>query len=201
MSPCPWSRVSPLLFVLTLAVAAGCNGGSAASDAAAGDAADAAIGGPVLGALDQHCAAVPVVVVNPAACDAVPMGGGDEEPAVLYNASGDDDDCKYHITFTTTPVTLNQNVTFKVTVTALAPDANKAPVTGAELDIEGSLGALHVLPNNGTVTSESPAGTYTVGPVKFDARGQWVVRFHLFEDCTDLPESPHGHVGFYLNVP
>lgn len=198
MSRSPWSRVSPVLFVLTLAVAAGCDGGSTVGDAGVGD---AAVGGPVMGALDQHCSALPVVVVNPASCDAVPMGGGDEEPAVLYNASGDDDDCKYHLAFTTTPVTLNQNVTFKVTVTARDPAAKNAPVTGADLDIEGSLGALHVLPNNGTVTSESPAGTYTVGPVKFDARGQWVVRFHLFEDCTDLPESPHGHVGFYLNVP
>jgi hypothetical protein len=36
----------------------------------------------------------------------------------------------------------------------------------------------------------------------FDQSGRWVVRFHYFETCSDVPEdSPHGHVAFYIDVP
>jgi len=36
----------------------------------------------------------------------------------------------------------------------------------------------------------------------FDKSGRWVVRFHFFESCSDVPDdSPHGHVAFYIDVP
>ena len=124
----------------------------------------------------------------------------------LYGTEGDDDDCKYQVSFTTSPVRLNDNVTLNVTATMLDPSANGAPVTGANVRIESYLSdnPYHLVPNNGTTTSESPAGSgkYKITPVKFDASGRWVVRFHLYESCSDLsPDSPHGHVAFYLDVP
>jgi hypothetical protein len=187
----PLRRPSWLLLVGFPLFAAGC-----------GSSSDGPVGGPVPGALDDHCSGVPVVVVNPASCTATPPVGGDTaEPAVLYNAEGNDDDCKYHVSFSSTPVRLNQNVTFTVTVTALDPATPNAPVTGADPSIEGTLGDLHALPNTNPVTKTTAPGTYTIGPVKFDQSGQWVTRFHFSEDCADLPDSPHGHVAFYLNVP
>lgn len=169
---------------------------------ATGCGSDAPVGGPATGALDDHCAA-PFVVVNPASCAGTPPVGGDaEEPAVLYNAEGNDDDCKYHVSFSSTPVRRNQNVTFTVTLTALDPATPNAPVLEADPSIEGTLGDFHALPNTNPVTKAGATpGTYTIGPVRFDQAGQWVTRFHFFEDCADLVDSPHGHVAFYLNVP
>jgi len=192
----PSSSLSRLLLALPLSVfsvlAVGC-----------GSSSDGPAGGPASGPLDDHCAGIPVVVVNPASCTATPPAGGDEEePAVLYNAEGDDDDCKYHVALSSTPVRLNQNVTFTVTVTALDPATPNAPVTGADPSIVGTLGNLHTLPNTNPVThATATPGTYTIGPVRFDRSGQWITRFHFFEDCADLPDSPHGHVAFYLDVP
>jgi hypothetical protein len=171
---------------------------------------DAAVGGPVPGALDDHCAAVTPIVVSQASCH--PAGstadadaGTDEESPVLYNAAGDDDDCKYHVSFTSTPVRLNQNVAFTVTATLLDPAANGAPATGANIQIESYLAdnPFVLIPNTGVATTESGvSGVYKISPVKFTASGQWVVRFHLYEDCADLnDDSPHGHIAFLLDVP
>ena len=41
---------------------------------------------------------------------------------------GDDDDCKYHVVFNATPVKVNQNVTFQLTVTH---KSDGSPATGA----------------------------------------------------------------------
>lgn len=168
-------------------------------------------GGPVTGALDDHCAAVTPIVVNPASChpadttgDDDADGGVEEESPVLYNASGDDDDCKYQVAFTSTPVRMNENVTFTVTASDLAPPATGTAVTGANIQIESYVAdnQFHVIPNTNPSVSEAPAGTYKVGPIRFDMSGRWVVRFHLFEDCSDLTDdSPHGHIAFYVDVP
>jgi hypothetical protein len=180
-----------------------------------GDTSDAGTGGPLSGMVDDHCSGVTPIVVSAASCQASPDGGtapddggtagdgGEPPPAILFNAEGDDDDCKYHLKFTTTAVKKNQNVTFKVTVTKLA---DGTPATAADVVIESFLADndLHPIPNNGTTTTESPAasGIYTVAPVKFDATGRWVVRFHLYESCFDLvPDSPHGHAAFFFDVP
>jgi len=183
-------------------LAAGCGSSNQASDAA--------VGGPVSGALDNHCAAVTPIIVSQASCH--PAGSGtddgstDEESPVLYNAAGDDDDCKYHVSFTSTPVRLNQNVAFNVTATLLDPGANGAPATGANIQIESYMAdnPLQLIPNTGVTTAETPAGSgvYKISPVRFPMSGQWVVRFHLYEDCADLnDDSPHGHIAFLLDVP
>lgn len=157
------------------------------------------VGGVVVGALDDHCAGVEPVVVSQASCDATPPVGDVEMPETHYNAEADDDDCKYHVSFTTSPVRRNENVTFTVTASLLA--GAKGPVTGADIGIEGVVGTLNVLPNNGTTTKESTPGVYTISPVKFDKAGRWTITYHLFETCHDLVDSPHGHASFYIDVP
>jgi len=168
--------------------------------------------GIVQGEADNHCMGVdPIVVMqsschvtaNPDAGTSSDDGGAMEELPVHFGSSSDDDDCKYHASFTTTPVLVNTNVTFNVTVTHLA---GGAPATMADVVLESYLAdnLFHVIPNNGTVTTETPAnsGKYVMKPIKFDQSGRWVVRFHFYETCADiLEDSPHGHVAFFYDVP
>ncbi len=159
-------------------------------------------GGPVAGAADAHCTGAQAT--SQASChptDAgVPDGGlvidyGD----TLYGTEGDDDDCKYHVKWSVSDVCESTDVTFDVTVTQ---KSDGAAVTGANPDLEVFLNDTHPAPNSGTATTENGGGKYTIGPVRFDASGRWTVRFHVFEDCEDLlADSPHGHAGFYLDVP
>jgi hypothetical protein len=130
----------------------------------------------------------------------------------IYNAEGDDDDCKYHVKFAVTPaVKTNASLTFKVTVTKKADGTSATGAIDSQgngIALEGFLSdnTFHVLPNTTppTMVSETPAGSgvYTITPVKFDTAGRWVTRFHLYETCSDAVEtSPHGHVAFFFDVP
>jgi hypothetical protein len=175
---------------------------------------DAAVGGPVLDGGDQHCAPNGTVVPSPVGQCLMPGAGGGDSGAsndgatptidygpTLSNSSGYDDDCKYQVSFTSTPIRRNADVTFTVTVAGLDP---AGPATGADLYAEVFLSPIHPAPNSGTKTTETPAGSgvYTVGPIVFDAPGLWTVRFHMYEMCSDAPaDSPHGHAAFYIDVP
>jgi hypothetical protein len=87
-----------------------------------------------------------------------------------------------------------------VSATKLAD--NDAPLTGANTVIEAFLTNVHPAPPLKQTTTEVPPGTYAVSPVQFDAAGRWTVRFHFYETCDDsLPDSPHGHAAFYVDVP
>src|SRR6266540_1855172 len=125
-------------------------------------------GGPVTGALDVHCKDGDGGQIAEAigACMAPGGGGtanagsgsgGAEYGETLFNAEGDDDECKYHVTWTSTP----------------------------------------------EQAAEAPAGSgkYAVGPITFDTAGRWTVRFHMYDECADAPDSPHSHVAFYVEVP
>jgi hypothetical protein len=93
----------------------------------------------------------------------------------------------------------NYDVTFTVTAKDLT---DGKPATGSQSLVEAYLNDIHPAPDTDQVSTEGPDGTYTIGPVQFDAAGQWTVRFHLFEQCSDVSdESPHGHAAFFLNVP
>jgi 5-hydroxyisourate hydrolase-like protein (transthyretin family) len=93
----------------------------------------------------------------------------------------------------------NNDATFTVTATQKAAGT---PATGANVDLEVFLNDTHPAPNSGQHTTENGNGNYTIGPVRFDAAGQWTIRFHLHEECADeAPDSPHGHAAFYLHVP
>jgi hypothetical protein len=175
-------------------------------------------GGPVPDAADQHCtvngALAPRHVGICLAPGAETDGGADDAGAsddgqapasdlgeTLYNSTGYDDDCKYQVSFTSTPIRRNTDVTFTVTVKTLDP---AGVATGADLTPEVFLTEIHPAPNSAVTTKEVPAGSgvYKVGPIVFDAPGLWTVRFHMYEECSDAPEdSPHGHVAFFVDVP
>ena len=155
-------------------------------------------GGPVEGPADTHCGST-AQVVDPAVCTATGTAPEAHEHSVLYNAEGDDDACKYHVKWSATDIGQGDDATFTVVVTA---KADGKPVTGADTYVEAFLNATHPAPNTDAKTTEGPDGTYTIGPIRFDEAGQWTVRFHFFDECTEVDEaSPHSHVAFYVSVP
>ena len=125
--------------------------------------------------------------------------------ATMDNDHGGDDDCKYNVEWSSTPICQGQPVYFTVVVTHRV---DGTPVTGAAPRPDVVLACNHPIPNgpDGKPTARAPSpeitpGVYVVGPIMFDRAGKWVFRFHFFEDCLDLPWSPHGHAAFYVNVP
>ena len=121
--------------------------------------------------------------------------------ATMYGHEGDDDDCKYHVEWKSTDIYENYYATFTMSATRLT---DGKPATGSETYLEVFLNDKHPAPNTNPepMTKEDPPGTYTTTPIEFDAKGKWTVRFHLFEECTDVSdESPHGHAAFYIDVP
>jgi hypothetical protein len=156
--------------------------------------------GLVSGPDDMHCMGVDPIMVSQASCHppadagAPPdnTDGGEPEPETHFNGVADDDDCKYHVVWSSSPVAVNQPVTLSLMLTKLAE--NNAPASNADVVIEAALTdtPTHPIPNSGYKTTESPAGSgkYTITPLKFD------------ETCEDkLEDSPHGHATFHYLVP
>jgi len=196
-------------------------------------------GAPTQGPADSHCAGQPAQPVTPAACSVTDAGSppsedagsedagsadaatpapgpcgenGTDYGATMYGTEADDDDCKYHVTYTSTPICENNGTYFIVTASYLAAaDGGGAPLTGASTFAELCLSDTHPGPaqdgrpspvGGKQLVVEGPPGTYTIGPVVFDAPGDWTVRFHFNELCCDIsPESPHGHAAFHVTVP
>jgi hypothetical protein len=131
---------------------------------------------------------------------------GPDYGATMYGNEANDDDCKYHVTYSTSPICENDGTYFVVTATYLT---NNAPLTGACTFAELCLNDTHVIPASDSrppsgkqTVVEGPPGTYTIGPVQFDESGMWTVRFHFNELCCDVADaSPHGHAAFFVNVP
>jgi hypothetical protein len=181
--------------------------------------------GVVIGPLDSHCngadgglraQAIGVCDVldpsllpaNAASCDVsfdtdagTPDGGvaTSDYGATMYGAAGDDDDCKYYLSWIATPIKENADTFFTVTALRLA-DMMPATCAGVRPDV--SLSITHGVPAPKNPSTEIAPGVYKVGPIAFDAPGTWTVRFHLYEECSDGPDdSPHGHAAFYVQVP
>jgi hypothetical protein len=182
-------------------------------------------GGPVLGPQDDHCEAPDggaiVQVTTVAGCTATGAseGGLDSgssedggeagdigncgEPdygATMDDNWGSDDDCKYDVMWTSTPICENQPVYFTVQV---SKRTDNSPLTGANARPDVVLNCTHSITNSPRDPSpEIAPGVYVVGPIVFDQPGTWVFRFHFNETCNDLvPDSPHGHAAFYIQVP
>jgi hypothetical protein len=189
-------------------------------------------GGPATGAADTHCNGVTPQRVVAASCGVTEAGtpggeagsadaGGDaglpapgecgengpDYGATMYGTEGDDDDCKYHVTYEALPLCENDGTYFVVTAHYLT--GSQAPLTKACTFAELCLNDTHVTPTTDfrpptgqQTVVEGPPGTYTIGPVQFDQSGKWTVRFHFNEICCDVADSsPHGHAAFFLNVP
>jgi hypothetical protein len=184
-------------------------------------------GGPVFGPQDDHCEAPDggaiVQVTTAAGCTAVVAtdGGGDSGAGgdggapdagdigncgdlaygpTMDNNWGADDDCKYDIMWTSTPICENQPVYF---VVQASKRTDNSPLTGANARPDVVLNCGHPITNLPRDPSpEIAPGVYVVGPIVFDTPGKWVFRFHFNEDCLDeAPDSPHGHAAFYVQVP
>jgi hypothetical protein len=171
-------------------------------------------GGPVPGDADQHCTdrdgnAI-IQVTRAAACmdssaGGAPDGAGgaapeeEEEQLTLFNAEGDDDDCKYHVAFSASCIERNRDVSLTLHASNLSDDS---ALIGATPTTEIYLSDTHLAPNTKPKAAMIEPGVYTIGPIRFDKSGRWTVRFHLFEECLDAREdSPHGHIAFYVDVP
>ncbi len=180
--------------------------------------------GAVIGPLDSHCTAADggltiqtigvcevtdqtLVPANAASCNVTFENAGTPDGGVapsdygvtMYGAAGDDDDCKYYVSWTANPIKENADTTFTVTAIRLA---DMMPATCAGIRPDVSLSINHGAPAPANPSTEIAPGIYQVGPIKFDAPGVWTVRFHLFEECDDgQADSPHGHAAFYVQVP
>jgi hypothetical protein len=189
-------------------------------------------GGPVAGPQDDHCVAPDgsqiVQVTTTAGCtdndagaagddagaagddggggtvDAGDIGncGDSDYGATMYGTSGSDDDCKYDVSWTSTPICENSPIYFTVTATHRT---DHTPLTAANTRPDIVLACDHPIPNSPKPADPSPEtspGVYTVGPIAFDKPGRWVVRFHFNETCLDIADdSPHGHAAFWVDVP
>jgi hypothetical protein len=177
----------------------------------------------VPGTADSHCVAASgakiVQSTSSASCTpdaaAFPGGGtGLSYGATMFGSSGDDDNCKYSVSWASTPIVVGEPVWFEVTANHLT---DGSPLTGAA-PLAETFRALTLDPGPASNANQNPSeiapGVYVVGPLLFDesnASGEagasgilpyWTVRFHFYETCSDLlPDSPHGHAAFYLRVP
>ena len=119
--------------------------------------------------------------------------------ATMYNAAGDDDDCKYRVSWLSSPIQKDTNVMFTLTATRLA---DGQPARGANVGLTAFLTPSHPTPSPAINNGELPGGTYNIGPVIFDAPGMWTVRFSLYPTCSATPaDSPQAHAAFYVAVP
>lgn len=192
----------------------GCSNGSEV----AGVQTQAVGGGPAQGPPDLHCmlsdGGVVAKPVNQASC--MPSGDGDplnqdggmvmdggmtmNEPdhEPRYGNAGDDDDCKYRVTWSASPIGRDRDVSFYVTVASLV---DGAPVENASMRLEVFLDDTHPAQGTGGVNDEKPGGEYSLGPIRFDTPGRWTMRIHIDETCSDeMEDSPHGHAAFYIDV-
>ena len=207
----PWFRAA-FLIATTTRLATGCSSSGSPPTRDSSPVDGASQGGVVAGPPDLHCSTeggLTAQATTLAICNTT--GGGVDAGSVaqstygdtLDNSEGDDDDCKYHVAWTSSSISENQNITFTVTASKLAE--NDAPMAGAvpyRVYAEAFLSDVHPARPLKQTATEGPGGTYAIGPVQFDDPGRWTVRFHFYEDCNDgPPDSPHGHVAFYVDVP
>jgi hypothetical protein len=165
-------------------------------------------GGPVMSTMpDDHCKdssgmdITQEVGMCVSSADEDAVAGDEEEYGTYFGSEGNDDDCKYRVSFTHTCIKLNEPVTFSLQLTHKSDGtvATGANPSHPEIFLADS---SHPSPSNRISAPEGPDGTYQIGPIVFDRSGRWVVRFHFFEGCSDIPkDSPHGHASFYIDVP
>ncbi|WP_394824144.1 hypothetical protein [Pendulispora albinea] len=180
-------------------------------------------GGVVSGQADNHCGGSKTPIME-SACSLKPDGGATIQSVLLHHGDAsagdggadpgygptltgnesDDDDCKYHVKWEAenpSTVCVNGDIFFRVTLTTTAdgaPVRNNVPIR-----VEAVLDHKFPAPPTDQRSLEiagSP-GVYSVGPIRLDRPGQWMVRFHVREECGDAESSPHGHAAYFVAVP
>jgi hypothetical protein len=198
----PSLRLLASVFLIAAVAGAGCSGDEGEPIECV------ATGSEATGISDAHCRdeAGGDIVQPIGACATSAIASEDHEHEeeqlnVFEGRAAYDDECKYEVSFTNTCITLNQPVTFSVSLKRRMNGtfASGAAPSNPEVYMEAD---GHLSPSNNITAPERSSGVYDIGPIVFDRPGRWVVRFHFFEMCSDLLEdSPHGHVGFYIEVP
>jgi hypothetical protein len=162
-------------------------------------------GGPVASSTpDTHCQEAQQIglCVTSAATDEEAEAPEEEEFVVRNGREADDDDCKYHVEFENTCIALNQPATFTLKLTRKEDGQPGAGAVPKYPEVYFADDPSQISPTNDYTASEGPPGTYRISPFVFNRPGRWVVRFHYFEECSDIPEdAPHGHAAFYIDVP
>ena len=180
-------------------------------------------GAATSGPADTHCQGMPAQTVSQASCHTATDAGADagapddECPygATMFGHQGDDDDCKYRVSWTSTPICEGfPGVNFTVTLTS---NTDGTPVTNLPaadgIIVEAFIPtdpnadcdnmSTHATPSTTLSLFETSAtsGVYS-GNIVFDKAGDWTVRFHIHEECDDVQDdSPHGHAAFRVTVP
>ena len=223
------------LVTLTLSSGAGVTACSSSSTTSSAPVTCATPGAAITGQADMHCAGMPAQPVSEASChvedagapvstpdagavdasaaDAGPAPADCDYGATMYNQEGDDDDCKYHVKWTSTDLCEGQNgATFTVTVTSKVDGTPVSGVPGGLIietfqppSVNVACDDMSTVPgkNTGAYLPETApgSGVYS-GPIVFQVGGLWTVRFHIHEECADiLDDSPHGHAAFHLQIP
>lgn len=232
----------PLALSISLFVTIGCSGtenpdGGATTGGTTGGTGGltlADIGGPVPGPVDNHCYDTTQPVdggltfmaqdVNQSSCSVAPTTPPTGNPygPTNYNSGSNDDDCKYVVSWTSTPIAKGIPVTFwfatKYSTTGVpvigmsgTPDGGPAVASCPPLapqadqiyfevagDPDGGI-ANHVNAALAGVIppiTETPpgSGVYRIGPETFfDVSGLWYVRFHFNENCCDGANADSPH--------
>jgi hypothetical protein len=126
----------------------------------------------------------------------------EEEHEPNFGSEAVDDTCKYRVSFENTCVSVDRPVTFTLSLTRLFDEMPGAGANPAFPEIFLANEPTHISPSNNILAAETSPGTYEIGPILFDRSGRWVVRFHYFDTCSELPvDSPHSHAAFYIDVP
>ncbi|HXK20136.1 MAG TPA: hypothetical protein VNG33_20130 [Polyangiaceae bacterium] len=130
----------------------------------------------------------------------------------LYNDAGDDDECKYHMSWTSTPVEKNKPFSVMVKATNLQtgaplgnlPDQEPGTVALSRIEPFVPCDPVHLAPTSTLedqrVTETGP-GEFSVSPLVFDESGRWEMRFHFYGDCFNNSATPHAHIAFFVDVP
>ena len=206
----PRSSALGLLATLSVAVpfANGCSSDSATPSgdgggSGGGGGACASPGGPAAEPADHHCEADSGPIVQATGACTKETGGdagpAEATPGPWGGMSSADDDCKYDVSYTMTPVCEKEDVTVTVTV---KKRTDHSALTGADPSLEVlDPSGLPGVGEGSQKSTEKPGGVYEIGPIHFNKPGKWTMRFHFFETCADTEDSPHGHAAFFIDVP
>jgi hypothetical protein len=139
-------------------------------------------------------------------------GGSCDYGTTMFGHEGDDDDCKYHLTWTSSPICEGADgVIFTVAVTSKVDGSAVGGIPKGvlpevfipkTLDASCDDMASHISPGTANLVETAPGSGIYSGPIVFDMPGEWTVRFHIHAECVDqLDTSPHGHAAFHVTVP
>jgi hypothetical protein len=173
-----------IALLLSALAGAACSGTAAAPDGGGGSTGADSPSGVVIGPLDNHCTGSDggltiqtvgvcqvidptTVPANAASCNvSFDTAGGTGDGGVvtstdygptMYGSAGDDDDCKYYVSWTATPIVKNANTFFTVSALRLA---DMMPVSCAGVRPDVSLSISHGAPAPANPSTEiAPAST------------------------------------------